>query len=399
MSLGKMIKEQRKNCGLSQEKVAELVGVSRQAVTKWEADQTAPSTENLFKLAEIFGTTVDMLIASDEGASPSSAEQVYYLYKMEEIKKAKERKTRRKNNIRMALIVAAGYLAIFLTCRVICGGMGQSSIIGWLFGTDPKQSSYLFGWLISSNMYLLASIISIVPALFGKFKFSLSTLFAFLLGLILGELLGPNPAGNRYGIGHYGWLIWGGIFAFSMVIGVILEKILKPNVSLKSKKTWIASIVAIVCAALVLVIVYSAIPKYPQPEYPVNTYEELTSTFSNETEYAFPQEELLPDMQGSFAVQLKNRFSNKIIGYRIGFISEGRSLFNLSCTLVSALSENQSTIQGNTEYNGVELTVSDSHISFEVNACRYDIHYADASMVTSEQAMSIAQSIINEALS
>ena len=60
MSLGERIKEQRKNCGLSQEKVAELVGVSRQAVTKWEAEQSAPSTENLFRLAEIFGTTVDI---------------------------------------------------------------------------------------------------------------------------------------------------------------------------------------------------------------------------------------------------------------------------------------------------------------------------------------------------
>lgn len=54
MSLGERIKEQRKSSGLSQEKVAEFVGVSRQAVTKWETGQSAPSTENLFKLAEIF---------------------------------------------------------------------------------------------------------------------------------------------------------------------------------------------------------------------------------------------------------------------------------------------------------------------------------------------------------
>lgn len=66
MSLGERIKEQRKSSGLSQEKLAEFVGVSRQAVTKWETGQSAPSTENLFKLAEIFGTTVDILLASDE---------------------------------------------------------------------------------------------------------------------------------------------------------------------------------------------------------------------------------------------------------------------------------------------------------------------------------------------
>lgn len=36
MSLGERIKSHRRHCGLSQEKVAEAVGVSRQAVTKWE---------------------------------------------------------------------------------------------------------------------------------------------------------------------------------------------------------------------------------------------------------------------------------------------------------------------------------------------------------------------------
>lgn len=39
----------------------------------------APSTENLFKLAEIFGTTVDILLASKEQEKNSPAEQIYYL--------------------------------------------------------------------------------------------------------------------------------------------------------------------------------------------------------------------------------------------------------------------------------------------------------------------------------
>lgn len=77
MSLGERMKEQRKACGMSQEKVAELVGVSRQAVTKWEAERSAPSTENLFKLAEIFGTTVDILLASEEQEKNSPAEQIW----------------------------------------------------------------------------------------------------------------------------------------------------------------------------------------------------------------------------------------------------------------------------------------------------------------------------------
>ncbi len=93
MTLGKRIKEQRKSCGLSQEKVADLLGISRQSVTKWENGQSVPSTKNLFKLAEILGTTVDMLIfskESSENAKQPLSEQVYNLYKLEETKKRAE---------------------------------------------------------------------------------------------------------------------------------------------------------------------------------------------------------------------------------------------------------------------------------------------------------------------
>ncbi len=92
MALGERIKACRQSAGLSQEKIAELVGVSRQAVTKWEVNQSAPNTENLFKLAEIFGVTVEMLLASEDEDKESPAEQIYYLYKMEEEKKNANKK-------------------------------------------------------------------------------------------------------------------------------------------------------------------------------------------------------------------------------------------------------------------------------------------------------------------
>ena len=92
MALGERIKACRQSAGPSQEKIAELVGVSRQAVTKWEVNQSAPNTENLFKLAEIFGVTVEMLLASEDEDKESPAEQIYYLYKMEKKKKNANKK-------------------------------------------------------------------------------------------------------------------------------------------------------------------------------------------------------------------------------------------------------------------------------------------------------------------
>lgn len=61
MTLGEKLQNLRKENMLSQEKVAELVGVSRQAVSKWENDLSNPDTENLILLAEIFNISVDEL--------------------------------------------------------------------------------------------------------------------------------------------------------------------------------------------------------------------------------------------------------------------------------------------------------------------------------------------------
>ena len=61
MTLGEKISDLRKRKGISQEKLAELIGVSRQAVTKWESGNTNPDTENLIRISEIFGCSLDEL--------------------------------------------------------------------------------------------------------------------------------------------------------------------------------------------------------------------------------------------------------------------------------------------------------------------------------------------------
>lgn len=73
--LAKNIKYYRKKRGLSQEKVSEYMGVSRQAVTKWENDISRPSSENLIKLAQLFQISVDMLLGNGEAEeSPAEVE-------------------------------------------------------------------------------------------------------------------------------------------------------------------------------------------------------------------------------------------------------------------------------------------------------------------------------------
>lgn len=56
-TLGRRIQEARKAAGLSQESLGERLGVSRQAVSKWEADAAVPELENLIAMSRIFGVT------------------------------------------------------------------------------------------------------------------------------------------------------------------------------------------------------------------------------------------------------------------------------------------------------------------------------------------------------
>ena len=61
-SLGEVLKEHRAECKLTQEFVAESIGASRQAVSKWETGASDPSTSNLLTLAKLFNTTAEELL-------------------------------------------------------------------------------------------------------------------------------------------------------------------------------------------------------------------------------------------------------------------------------------------------------------------------------------------------
>ena len=63
-TLGKRIMRHRKDLGLTQDQLAEKLGVTAQAVSKWENDQSCPDITMLPKLANIFGTTTDQLLGS-----------------------------------------------------------------------------------------------------------------------------------------------------------------------------------------------------------------------------------------------------------------------------------------------------------------------------------------------
>ena len=65
LELGKQIYELRKKANLSQEQLAEKVGVSRQTISKWELGETAPDIKQAQILSQVFGVSLDELTGND----------------------------------------------------------------------------------------------------------------------------------------------------------------------------------------------------------------------------------------------------------------------------------------------------------------------------------------------
>ena len=65
IELGNRLAELRKQHGLSQEELADKLGVSRQAVSKWERGEASPDTDNLIELAKIYNISLDELLGLD----------------------------------------------------------------------------------------------------------------------------------------------------------------------------------------------------------------------------------------------------------------------------------------------------------------------------------------------
>lgn len=62
MTFGEKLQGLRQKAGMSQDALAEKLNVSRQAVSRWERDETMPETEKVVALADIFGVTTDYLL-------------------------------------------------------------------------------------------------------------------------------------------------------------------------------------------------------------------------------------------------------------------------------------------------------------------------------------------------
>ena len=117
MTLGEKIAKQRKELNYTQEQLADILGVSRQSISKWESDIVYPETEKLIELGKIFDCSMDYLLKEDvmekDGAQTSIFSEIS--------KKAitPENKEKSKKILKIVGIILGVVLAIDIVSMVL----------------------------------------------------------------------------------------------------------------------------------------------------------------------------------------------------------------------------------------------------------------------------------------
>ena len=150
MTLSEKILYCRKCCALSQEALAEKIGVSRQAISKWETGEAAPELSKLALLAKTFGVTADWLISEDnlpesaaQGASQKQpAAPAPNANWVDSLPGAVQSLVRRYGWLAGAYIAAsgAGMTIIGIIARIAVGKM-----VNGFGSTSPFGSAYSYG--------------------------------------------------------------------------------------------------------------------------------------------------------------------------------------------------------------------------------------------------------------
>ena len=202
-TLGKRIVRCRKGLGLTQDVLAERLGVTAQAVSKWENDQSCPDITMLPKLAEVFGITIDMLLGVEPPKSPDTPSGPPEPETHRDILTDDEKKglwevqwnSGRKSAVGFAVwLLIAGLSGIQAVGRGISlwGVLWASGLLTFgLFGLHPKFSLFRLGCAIVGWFFLLDDYVALhIPdgILFPVF------LLLFGLGLLADALRKPKKA-------------------------------------------------------------------------------------------------------------------------------------------------------------------------------------------------------------
>ena len=121
MTLGEKIAKQRKELNYTQEQLADVLGVSRQSISKWQSDIAYPETDKLIELGKLFDCSIDYLLKEDV-IEKNGAQASGFTEKVEEISRkvmTDKNKGKAKKILKVIGIVLAAVLAVDIISMIL----------------------------------------------------------------------------------------------------------------------------------------------------------------------------------------------------------------------------------------------------------------------------------------
>lgn len=203
MAISDRILELRKIKGISQEELAENIGVSRQAVSKWESEQSVPDLEKIISLSNYFNVTTDYLLKGIESNN----------------------QTIRKNNVHIFNVVAT-----------------TLTVLGLILSTFIWTATQEVGGIIGGLIFIVLGIMVFAIGIYqsdGKEKIIAKSKFwkinvwtitfiplALIYNILISGMLSPYPllSSNTYFQFIIFWIIYIGICSIIMCLQIKKEK-------------------------------------------------------------------------------------------------------------------------------------------------------------------------------
>lgn len=186
MDLGKRIYRLRKEKGLSQEQLAEMLNVSRQSISKWELNESNPELANIIELSKIFNVSIDYLLTStteEKGHNNSDLA----------VSNDKLKKYKTQIIVSIALLVISVplfllvnvnfYLGIILSSLTLITSLTVCVLTAIYYQDDNKEHAYTY------KMYWLLYCLLTYYIFFGLIEFGLKGLLPQGLAIDLGYLV------------------------------------------------------------------------------------------------------------------------------------------------------------------------------------------------------------------
>jgi transcriptional regulator with XRE-family HTH domain len=207
VDIGIKMKNARQSAQLTQEQVANELGVSRQTISNWENSKTYPDIVSVVKLSDLYNISLDLLLKEEK---PMSS-YLDYLDESTNVVKSK------RNLAKLILVVA--YVVIW----------AFSLIVFWLFtsGSDAMAYSLMFLWILLPVTTFIISLLIGKNNYWGKWKWSSALVFGMMY--MLAEY-GTFNIANMYAFAkvnlpRFEMLLIGGIVSLiGLGIGTLLHK-------------------------------------------------------------------------------------------------------------------------------------------------------------------------------